>query len=1039
MKNEILKDLEVLPKVVVRVPFFPLSKLEYKHDISFFESILSNEFFLKSLLLANPVVYSESQKWIKKNDRLSEKKEKRLKRTLLNYWLRIHSNAVPFGFFSNLSTANWSAKSSFNINESRFSVRLDMEVLHFIIISLNRIPEIRKQIKFYPNNTIYKVNGKIRFSEVLFDDYKYSFKISAIETNSYIDTVLFNAKKGLRIDQLIEVMDDGNYSYDIFEEFIEALIENQVLYSELQINGTGENPLDNIITILIGLMENDPKGGIEDEINYLLKIKTLLNSLQSSDQFEILQQELFFLVKEKFENVDLKRLIQLDSYLEPSRRKQIKNSLKKDLLNAVNVLCDITPEYKLKQLDNFKLKFLNKYEGAFVPLLEVLDPDLGIGFGDVSLKSDNIFMRDMEIKNQIEQESSSKINSKLQSIIYQRFFELTDQNYTIHLGESDLKYINDPIKKLGTTFQIVFNYINRKTDLINLVTAGNSCAGNLIARFGTEDEDIDAILKDIVSYENDAYPNALVSEIVHVPQPRIGNVTFRKSFRNFEIPILTRSNLSEDFQIPLCDIYVGIRGSKVILISKKLKKEIIPKLTNAHNYGKNTLPIYKFLSELSYQDIIPSVRLDFGIIPSITKKIPRIQYKNIVLSKATWNFDAEDFRILLDLSKIGIDNLCKFTAEWNLPSMTTYSTDNDIGTLIIWNNIESVSDFLESIKNKTGKIFLKEFLFDKEHSFTKNDKKEAHNNEIIAFVKNKRRINSSYRIPETVKLNETKRLYSTGSEWLYIKIYLNHNSFNKFMDETLSEIISILNDQGLVNHFFYLPFQDPDFHVRVRFYSEDKEKIKDIINILIERLNACNFIDSIQTDSYLRELERYGELTIDLAERIFHIDSQFLLNNFNFLLIEQKNMLPVFVMKQIDVLLNAFDLNLELKLKLIESMYTSYAKEFDVLSHNPLKKQIDSKLREYRDVINEKISNIPDNTEYNNSLVKFQEGLNNLYTINRHKFLNIEELFSFLRSIIHMHSIRCFPEEPRQNEIFIYQGMFLYYKKIKYTSLQNQV
>ena len=64
----------------------------------------------------------------------------------------------------------------------------------------------------------------------------------------------------------------------------------------------------------------------------------------------------------------------------------------------------------------------------------------------------------------------------------------------------------------------------------------------------------------------------MFAEIVHLPESRIGNILMRPVLRQYEIPYLCGTTLSEEFQIPLTDLLVGIEGDKVVLRSQKLNK-----------------------------------------------------------------------------------------------------------------------------------------------------------------------------------------------------------------------------------------------------------------------------------------------------------------------------------------------------------------------------------------------------------------------------------------------------------------------------------
>jgi lantibiotic biosynthesis protein len=53
--------------------------------------------------------------------------------------------------------------------------------------------------------------------------------------------------------------------------------------------------------------------------------------------------------------------------------------------------------------------------------------------------------------------------------------------------------------------------------------------------------------------------------------------------REREIVYLGRSGAPADHQLPLTDLLVSVRDGRVVLRSRSLGREVVPRLTNAHN------------------------------------------------------------------------------------------------------------------------------------------------------------------------------------------------------------------------------------------------------------------------------------------------------------------------------------------------------------------------------------------------------------------------------------------------------------------------
>src|SRR6185295_7783108 len=94
---------------------------------------------------------------------------------------------------------------------------------------------------------------------------------------------------------------------------------------------------------------------------------------------------------------------------------------------------------------------------------------------------------------------------------------------------------------------------------------------------------------------------AVFAEIVHLPEGRIGNIAARPVLRAYEIPYLGCSGAALDRQIPVTDLRVAVRGGRVRLRSERLGREVIPRLTCAHNFSRRSLGLYRFLCALQLE------------------------------------------------------------------------------------------------------------------------------------------------------------------------------------------------------------------------------------------------------------------------------------------------------------------------------------------------------------------------------------------------------------------------------------------------------
>ncbi|MDF1698752.1 MAG: lantibiotic dehydratase [Saprospiraceae bacterium] len=1028
-------EIEILDKVVVRTPSFPLSELDFD-DLNI-EKMMANDFFCKALYIANSKVYEEAAAYIQGNRR-GAKRDRRLKKTLSNYYIRIHRKSVPFGFFANVFTGTWGEKSKITLTPPKPKIRFDMEVVSMFINKVNKDADIQKIVMHYPNNTLYGSGEKLRYNEIYFENEAMKYKLSEVEINEYLVEILAFTEDGKTLEETAKHVHQGVYAFEDILEFVTSLVDEQILLSELQLNITGIDPLTALIKRLSELYDLHPEvkslgALLEEFISYAEKIASLEVAPNFIQEFE----DFYKFVTNNGYTINSKSFLQVDCFSE-AKECTINAEIKDRVYEAMKIVSAFKQNDVLPKLETFKKKFYERYENALVPLLEVLDTDSGISFGHFVYQNENIFTSELAFKPKSETTNNSVDSlNRIKILLYNKYVEsIKEEKSCIEIFDKDLEAIDDKIKDLSTTFQVVLHHCEKSTDTVFLYTVGNSCAGNLISRFTHGSKKISNALFEIAEFEKESYEGAAVAEIVHIPEYRIGNISFRPRFRDYEIPIVTRSRNPVDKQIQLKDIYVTVSGNRIVLVSKKLRKEIVPKLTNAHNYGLKTLPVYQFLSELSYQNVIPDIQVYTGVLDYLGKYIPRVQYKNVILSLAQWTLDISDLDILFK-EDVSTEDLKTFTSTWKLPRYTIYQA-NAKTTLMDWTSLCSLQRLLKVI-NKNAKVFLYEFPYDAKDGLIQDINNGVYNNELICFVKNKARTNYIYKSNLSALDFEGERSHFAGGKWIYLKVYMGYKAYHRFMTTHMPQIQKLMGSIDEAKKFFFLPFTDPEFHIRLRVEVEDTEIKHKLLNKLLDVFQSLKeeySIHKIVQDTYKQEIERYGKDTIGFGEELFALDSQFFTDNFNDIFIQDPFFLPFKVMKSIDVILEGFELEPETKKKFLSYIQNIYANEFGVDEKNDSRSQLEGTLRKNRQTIESYLNPENETKHFSPELIegfnRYRTFINTAYLENKSSFNSKGEMLEFLRSILHMHCIRAFITTPRQNELFIYTALTEYYTAMIY-------
>lgn len=271
-----------------------------------------------------------------------------------------------------------------------------------------------------------------------------------------------------------------------------------------------------------------------------------------------------------------------------------------------------------------------------MPLATVLDTETGIGYLQNSEMNDiheilekfSFKSKGQEAENQSWTAYDFLIGKKLRACILKK-------EKAVSLSENDFPDFDPNWNNAPATFSVMIEIaLNQDKEIIAIESSGDVSAAKLLGRFCNGNDAIYNLTNEIVTKEATYHSDKILAEIVHIPESRTGNILRRPVLRAFEIAYLATSAVTQDYMIDLNDLMISIRNNKIILRSKKHNKEVIPCLSNAHNYSNKSLPIYHFLCDLQSQDIKPIYSFSWGILETHYDFFPRVDYNGVLLSKS---------------------------------------------------------------------------------------------------------------------------------------------------------------------------------------------------------------------------------------------------------------------------------------------------------------------------------------------------------------------------------------------------------------------
>ncbi|MDR7209332.1 thiopeptide-type bacteriocin biosynthesis protein [Flavobacterium piscis] len=279
-----------------------------------------------------------------------------------------------------------------------------------------------------------------------------------------------------------------------------------------------------------------------------------------------------------------------------------------------------------------------------------------------------------------------------------------------------------------------------------------------------------------------------------------------------------------------------------------------------------------------------------------------------------------------------------------------------------------------------------------------------------------------------------QRNFCLGSEWLYYKIYTGVKTTDLILLEKLQPVILQLKKRKIIQQWFFIRYKDPDEHFRIRFLIENITNLSKVIKAFYAVMNELlrdNLVWKIQTDTYKRELERYGEITIEDSEFLFWKDSEMMLHYLSVKkTFPKQEMALLFSFTSIHSFLNSFSLTALDKYNLMNSLQHSFKEEFK--ADKTLKKELDKK---YRELSGELACFVTEDAKHD--FPDFFEIIEEKQIQISEKVLEIKNkieipINDFISSHIHMMLNRQYTSRQRMYELLIYDHLYRYYKTLAY-------
>ena len=859
------------------------------------QEIVEEPTVAEGLFIASPSLSGSLRYWREDPD---SKRGRRVERSLVSYFGRMCMRATPFGCFSGCAMGTIEGEGTLVLQSRarhRRVTRIDKPYLFAVCEDLRGDRSLREHLAYRPNGSLYRRGASYRYAQPVVETARLTHRLVAVEHSDALEVVLASAAQGATPAELAAAVvasrPPGEIDLEEARAFVEQLIDVHALVSALTPTVTGDEPADEILAQLERLAAHEKVAGL---VSLLRTVQGRLSAMDEeglglppSRYLEVFPSESEL---EQLLPLDLlkswpeERLFQVDM-LTADAMVTLSPSLAARLLDGAQLLHRLRGGTRHRELQRFRDAFVERFQDREVPLLEALDEEAGIGFARSSSPMNEASPLLEGIAFPPEKPPAEVAWGERERHLHRLLCAaLLAGGREIALKPADVEQLTaESALPLPDAFSVAASVVGSSEELrdgeprLYVKWVDGPPGARTLGRFCH----VHARLRDaVVGYladEEAARPQVLFAEIVHLPQGRAANVVCRPVLRQLELTFLGRSGAPEERQIPAADLMVSVVDGRVRLRSRRHDREVVPRLTCAHNAETNGLGLYKFLLALQKQGCSGGVAWSWGPLEE-SPFLPRVSCGKVILALAQWRLVKEQVAPLAAMTPVDrFAAVQRLRHELGLPRVAAVAVGDEF-VPIDFDNALCVETFVQ-IAGDVESTAVRELLAAPDELCVESPEGLLAHELIVPFVRERRDAAMAVAPPlpaagERARVPEVQRSFAPGSSWLYAKLYCDPIAAERL----LLALVAPLVELGAADRWFFVRYDDPEFHLRVRFRGAP-DRLHDELLPALERgageLLTSGDLWRLVLDTYEREVERYGgPQGIELAEELFWIDSE---------------------------------------------------------------------------------------------------------------------------------------------------------------------
>jgi class I lanthipeptide synthase len=785
-----------------------------------------------------------------------------LDRTFRRYLVRMSTRPTPFGLFAGVGVGEWGERTELALAaEPRpHRTRPDMGWLLGVVDELESKPAIRRRLRVFANRSAFVRAGRVVLSERVSRGEAAPPTVS-VRASAVVRRVLAAARTPVEYGTLASLVlaETPGATEEKVETLLDELLEQTLLLTDLRPPLTVADPAQYVLERLDGI---DAAVGIRRALEDVVRAAARWEG--AAGYRAVVEQAAALGPYERSS-------LQVDSLL-PLAGRTVSRLVADEAARAAELLLRLSPApIGPPYLAAYRRMFESRYGlHRTVPLLELLDPDVGLGPPPFDLVSGDALTARRQAGRVLTELAATALRDRA------RVVEL-DAPTLERLHPVELSVANAPPSLDLNVVVAAGSRAALDAGEFTLAIApgvGSMAAGRTLGRFADALPEAAGALRRLAAAEEAAEPGKLWAELTYAPRShRLANVAIRPNVRRYELAVGVTSGLEPARTIPADELLVGVRGGRFSVRWQGADEELAISAGHMLNHARAPA-LARFLSSVGRDGTCLLGEFQWGPAAQFPF-LPRVQSGRIVLALARWRLSAAA------LPEHAVRDPVAFRAEaerwrerWDVPRYVVLVA-GDRRLQLDLTSPDDAEELRRSLR-RGGAAVVSELFPGADQAWLTNGAGRRFASELVVPLVRRPRAPAVPPLAPTPAAPSAPDVRPPGSDWLFAKLYCGRDVEDDLLAGPVRELVAAVGAD--FPESFFIRYGDPGRHLRLRFRGDPTLLLTELLprvcawaQGLIEDGTCLRFA----LDTYEREVERFGgPRGMVAAERLFSADSQ---------------------------------------------------------------------------------------------------------------------------------------------------------------------